>query len=277
MHTRSGSPTAAGKRPLITAALASMIAGVIGTPALADNLQVSIGLRETMINVPGGIPIGGNGGTAGGIEWVNLDAQTLILNNTWQQFSFHLPTSTFTPFAGISANGILDGQGGVLEHIRLLNIDGATDPITLWIDTVRVVFDPAGPTPPESVVFGSFEGFADDTEVMFIEPSFSGSTSAFLAPTPDFAGVDNTVAHDGSASYRTEFQFINSTPTNWLRLTTFNAQNTPNPAIMFDSDCTVSFWMKGVPEPSSLALLGLCAFSRPRRRRWMALHSRARE
>lgn len=247
--------------------LTAAIVGGIAATAFADNLQVSIGIRETFIDVPGTIPIGGNGGSTGGIEWVNLDGQTLILNNTWQQFSFHLSTATFTAFAGITANGILEGQGGVLEHIRLRNIDGATDPITLWIDTVQNDFDPAGPPPPQSVVFGSFEGFADNAEVMFQEPRFSGSTSGFLALTPNFSGVDNTVAHDGLASYRTEFQFIDGTTTNWLRLTTFNAQNTPNPAIAFGPDSTISFWMRGVPEPSSLALLGLCAIWRRRRRR----------
>jgi len=248
---------------LLTAALV----GGFAATAFAETLQVSIGIRETLIDVPDTIPIGGNGGTTGGIEWVNLDAQTLTLNNTWQQFSFHIPTATLTAFAGPSANGVLDGLGGVFEHIRLRNIDGATDPITLWIDTVQDHFDPAGPPPPQTVVFGSFEGFADDAEVMFREPRFSGSTSGFLMMTPNFSGVDNTVAHDGSASYRTEFQFIDGTTTNWVRLTTFNAQNIPNPAIVFAFDSTVSFWMKGVPEPSSLSLFGLCAVWLCRRRR----------
>jgi hypothetical protein len=132
---------------------------------------------------------------------------------------------------------------------------------------VQEQFDPSGPPPPETVVFGSFEGFADDAEVIFRDPRFSGSTSPFLALTPNFAGVDNSVAHDGSASYRTEFQFIDGTTTNWLRLTTFNAENVPNPAITFGFDGTVSFWIKGVPEPSSLTLFGLCAVALLRRRR----------
>jgi hypothetical protein len=228
------------------------------------NLQISIGLRETMINVPGTIPIGGNGGTIGGIEWANLDGQTLTLDNTWQQFSFNLSTATYNAFVG--GNGVLEGAGGVLEHIRVRNSGGHTAPLTLWIDSVQVVFDLPGPPPPQTTVFGSFEGFASNTQVMFIEPGFSGSTSAFLAPAPDFAGVDNSVAHDGSASYRTEFAFINSATTNWLRLTTFNADNSPNPAIPFAA-ATVSFWMKGVPEPATLSLLGLALVRGSRRRR----------
>ena len=241
------------------------LAACVAAPSFAQTLQVSIGIRETMIDVPGDIPIGGNGGSTGGIEWGNLDGQTLGLNDTWQLFTFQILTADLRPFAGPTANGRLDGGGGVLEHIRFLNFDGVTDPITVWVDTVQNVFDPPGPPPPETVVFGSFEGFADNDEVMFREPRFSGSTSGFLAMTPNFSGVDNTVAHDGSASYRTEFQFINATSTNWLRLTTFNAQHTPNPAITFTG--TVSFWMKGVPAPSALALAALSAAWLGRRRR----------
>ncbi|MBK9120506.1 MAG: hypothetical protein IPM18_13045 [Phycisphaerales bacterium] len=70
---------------------------VCATIAVADipSLQISLAIRET--GTAAGI--GENGGTAGGIEFVNLDGQTLYLDGTWQQFSWHLPTATLTAFA----------------------------------------------------------------------------------------------------------------------------------------------------------------------------------
>ena len=233
--------------------------------AASANLQISIGLRET---AAGGGPfngIGGNGGALGGIEWVNLDGQSLILDGTWQQFTFNLATATYTGFAGATANGTLDGAYGVLEHIRIRNSGGETNQITLWIDDVANTITPAGGG-PTTTTFGTFEGFANGTEVIFQEPRFSGSTSAFLALTPNTSGVTNTVAHTGTNSDQIDFQFINATTTNWVRLTTFNTPNTPNPGVRFDQSSVVSFWMRGsaVPEPASLIALslGLAAIAR---------------
>jgi hypothetical protein len=86
---------------------------------------------------------------------------------------------------------------------------------------------------------------------------------------PNFAGVDNTVAHSGTASYKAEYKFVNSNNNNWLRLTTFAAGviAQPNPTIRFDQDSVVSFWIMGVPEPTTLALLAVSSLAVLRRRR----------
>lgn len=243
-------------RILVFVAAATMFAAT----AMSATLSISIGVRET--NAGGGADngIGGNGGAAGGIEFINRDGLTLTLNGTWQQFSFDLANANLngqvTAFAGATANGVLEGSYGTLEHIRIKS-NGSTAPISLWIDDVVNTVDPAGPPPPQSVLIGNgFEGFADGTEVMFQEPGFSGSTTANIL-AGSTSGVDSSMFLNGAASYGVDFQFVDNDPTRWVRLTSFNTLNVPNPIVRFDQSSVVSFWMKGVPEPSTLVLLGL--------------------
>ncbi len=223
--------------------------GLTAVVQAQTTLQISIGIRET--DASGGVfsAIGANGGTVGGIEFVNRDAQTLTLDGTWQQFTFNLTTDPLVGFAGLTANGVLEGTFGVLEHVRVLNSTGITTPITLWIDDVTNTTTMTGP-----VVFGDFQNFASAAEVMFQEPGFSGSTSAniLLGGT---SGVDNRVASRTSAC-RCAFQFVDGLTTRWVRLTTFNATNQPNPSIRFDNQAVVTFWMRGGPCQEDLGSQG---------------------
>lgn len=244
----------------------SSVAGALVFAGMASaQVQLSIGVRETAAGGGADVGIGGNGGTLGGIEWINRDGQTLIMDGTWQQFTFTMATDPILAFAGGTANSVLDGAYGVIEHIRVLNAGGTPSPITLWIDDVTNTITPPGGGPTDNV-FGTFEGYADNTEVMFQEPGFSGSTSAFLM-AGSTAGVDNTTAHSGSASYKFDFTFVDSTPTNWARITSFNVANQGNPMIRFDQGSVVTFWAKAVPEPATMITLGLGAAALLRRRR----------
>ena len=105
------------------------------TVAQAPTVKISIGVRETGANGAIFTNIGDNGTAGGGIEWVNKDAQTLTLDGTWQQFTFDFATDPITAFAGSTANGVIDGLFGTLEHIRVLNDTGYTGPVTIWIDS----------------------------------------------------------------------------------------------------------------------------------------------
>ncbi len=67
-----------------------LLAICTAAPAMAEVLQISLGIRET--NTTG--PIGANGGTANGIEWVDLDGQTLVADNQWHQYTFTLSSDT---------------------------------------------------------------------------------------------------------------------------------------------------------------------------------------
>jgi hypothetical protein len=94
-----------------------------------------------------------------------------------------------------------------------------------------------------------FEDFAVglNGSVLFRQPSFSGSTSGFLASTGvcnipngvyNCALISDEQAFSGTQSLRVAWQFRtdangNPFPNAWLRLTTFNTPNIPNPAINF--------------------------------------------
>lgn len=89
-----------------------------------------------------------------------------------------------------------------------------------------------------------FEGFSLNANalVMFRQPSFSGSTSGFLVFTTlcdipngvyNCSLISDEQANSGSQSLKVAWQF-NGNPNAWLRLTTFNTLNLPNPEIHFD-------------------------------------------
>ena len=200
-------------------------------------VQISLGVRETGAGGGTFSTIGGNGGAAGGIEWINKDGQTLNLDGTWQKFTFKLTTDPVTGFAGSTANGVLDGSFGTIEHVRILNTNGRTEPITLFIDDISNTTTLGGTT-----TFGDFQGYQQGDEVIFQEPTYSGSTASNIVAGAT-SGVDNLVA-SRSASCRCDFQFVDGTATRWLRLTTFNAKNQPNPLIRFDDNSVVEFWAR---------------------------------
>jgi hypothetical protein len=231
----------------------------LGMAANAAELQLSIGVRETQAGggASGG-PIFSNGGASGGIEYVNLDGQSLTVGGGWQLFTFTPSTDTLTAFAGATANSVLDGEWGTLEMIRVRNIDGITEPITLQIDDLSN-FD--GTT----TVTESFEGQPVGTEMVFQEPNFSGSTATNLV-AGGTAGVIDSAAITGQQAYEFNMQFVDATDTRWARLTTFGTTIGGNPAVRLNATAgvpTISFYARAlgpdtvIPEPSTVALVGL--------------------
>ena len=247
------------KRAVIVMALAALIA----TPAFAQySVNIWLGIRETGSTAP----IGDDGGTAGSLEWVDLDNQTLVLDGTWQRFVFDLDALPLTAFTG---NGVLDGDAGVIEHIRIdSNAYGGA--FKLWIDDLVNTVDAGFPPAPTDFVINDWESAAVGDESTFQEPGFSGSTAGQLKPSPNIAFTTDAEANTGLQSYQVEYEWLDQADNRWLRLTTFNGTFLPgtgSPTISFINNSVVSFWMKGIPEPSTLALLGLGMVSVLRRRR----------
>ncbi|MGQ9657025.1 MAG: hypothetical protein ACUVV1_03855 [Fimbriimonadales bacterium] len=103
-----------------------------------------------------------------------------------------------------------------------------------------------------------FEGFTlgANGSVLFRQPSFSGSTSNFVVTgICDIAGgvyncalISDEQAFSGTQSLKVAWQFRtdangNPFPNAWLRLTTFNTANVPNPAINFDHRVRVRLYV----------------------------------
>jgi hypothetical protein len=242
---------------------------MVCAPATAQNLAISIGVRETQQGggTSGG-PIGSNGASTGGIEFIKLDGTLIPTNGTFQTLTFTFGTDPATAFAGTTANSILEGDWGVLEMIRIRNVDGITQPIRLHIDNI-VNMGPAGA--PSGTV-QDFESFPAGSEVTFQEPIFSGSTSSNVLPGSTSL-TTSAIASQGSFSDQIDFQFVDATNTRWVRLTTFNTPNGPNPAIFLGQTSmvqgtTLSFDIRAeiVPEPTS-ALVGLAGLLLLARRR----------
>lgn len=81
--------------------------------------------------------------------------------------------------------------------------------------------------------FEAFPAPSYSGSVMFRQPSFSGSTSGFIDASVNTTQVVTDVAASGTKSLRVNWKFLADRPGAWLRLTTYNTLNLPNPAIDF--------------------------------------------
>ena len=88
-----------------------------------------------------------------------------------------------------------------------------------------------------SQMLSDFESFSPGTETMFQEPGFSASTTNHVDPAiTTFAVVTNVFpsGNDSVQVLHAFWSFQTNTTAPWLRFTTFNSTNIPNPTIRFD-------------------------------------------
>ncbi len=78
----------------------------------------------------------------------------------------------------------------------------------------------------------TFESYASDTQAMFRDPRTSGTTSGHLKTSPNVSLVSSEVSGaDGRKTCKVQWQFVDASTSRWLRLTTSNTANLPNPSI----------------------------------------------
>lgn len=232
---------------------AAMTTLATGSLASAVTFNLGLGIRET----GGTVAIGGNGGTTGGIEFVGykpepapiVPGHALVADGSWQTITFTFGSEPVFGFAGATANGVLDGTRGVLEHIGFQNTAGSTDRIAFFIDDLT---NTVGGVPTVIEDFESRTAVATPSagpEVIFRRPRFSGSTQAYLSTSTDTANVTAESAGGGLNSYRLGFQFATGDANRWVRLTTNGSPTLPNPAIDFSPGSTLSFKARAIVIP----------------------------
>lgn len=88
-----------------------------------------------------------------------------------------------------------------------------------------------------------FNSAAAGVEVMFQEPTFSGSTSAFLSNAPNSSLTTTAVpAGGGSQALNVNLAFTNTAVNPWVRLTTSGTATLPNPVIDFTKRLRFRVW-----------------------------------
>jgi hypothetical protein len=91
--------------------------------------------------------------------------------------------------------------------------------------------------PPPCDVFKitDFEGFASGEEVLFRYPRYSGSTHDDLEETPNVAEITDAVdAYSPTDCYLVQWQYVDTEPQRWMRLTTHQGPHIPNPTVELD-------------------------------------------
>ena len=199
----------------------------------AAELLLSVGIRQVDAASE---DIGSNGGSSGGIAWINRDELSIVDDGEWHLFEFFPFEDPVVQFTDPAA----EVEFATLEHIRILNTEDGVNSYRLWIDDVRNTnFDDS------DIQVAGFEDGEIDSEYMFQEPGFSGSTSGNLNTGQFNASVvADGMAFEGTQSNRVEFEFVDDQPTRWVRLTTFNGARLPNPLLYVGPGSVISFQAK---------------------------------
>lgn len=214
--------------------------------ASAQSAGIEVGIGNGVVTVALGIretgdlgPIGSEGTTTGELEWIGATGTAsgapigvaLSPSNNWQPVTFN-PAGNVFPFFG--GNGTLEMATGTLEHLAVsvdnLSASRSSGVYRMYIDNVVNVGAGAGDS---DVVITDFEGYALGAEVLFQEPTFSGSTGGNLIFPPSASANSDNFNNGGTRSQLLTWFFRDTNEGRWVRLTTSGAGGgeIPNPII----------------------------------------------
>jgi len=236
----------------------------VGTSLPADALEVGIGNGDIQICI--GIretndvaALGSTGGTSGQIEWVSSgtpisgapQGEALSPAAGWVTYEFDPATD---PIASFTGDGTITAVRGVLEHLAV-SVDSASPnrssgAYTMYVDNVVNV---GAGTGGADFVIEDFESNTPGDEVLFQEPTLSGSTfPADLAPLPSASEVTTAQASSGLQSAILRWFWKDTTAERWARITTSGANFRSRPII----DLTKPIRMDVLLVPSCLTVPG---------------------
>jgi hypothetical protein len=184
-----------------------------------------------------------------------IDVPTAGFSDTSSGWDFDTPDNTQPKTAQIDPSIQWNGTGsgttnnltspwGILEGLAF-SIDSTTNtgPFDLYIDNIK----------NGSTVIQDFENaVAGTTDFGFRQPSFSGTTSGSILPSPNVGVVTDSVADTGSKSFHVRFQWSGTNVSKWLRLTTSGVGTSTasgNPLVNLDDPISVRLLLLPVGTP----------------------------
>jgi len=200
-------------------------------------LFVCIGIRETNDTGPLGTP----GGTTGQIEWVGASAivngapigLAVPLQAGWQTLTFNpLDPNGIKAMPGGGGDNVITATRGVLEHLAVTvdpnSADRSSGRYVIFVDDVVNVGAGAGGS---DFVIADFESFNVGDEVLFQEPTYSGTTVGNLSYPPSASACTDAQAASGTKSELLTWFFRDTQSRRWARITTAGTPNLRQPII----------------------------------------------
>ncbi len=197
------------------------------------DVLICIGIRETGDTGA----LGSEGSTSGEyeIEWVGAtgvvngapQGVAVSPSNSWQTLTFD-PTGT--DIVGFTGDDEITATRGTLEHLAIAvdaaSAERSTGLYELYVDNVVNVEADGG----SDFVIADFESNTVGDEVLFQEPTYSGSTGGDMVSLPSASEVSDTEGNPGQSELLVWF-WLDSTDQRWARIVTGGAGFTPSPII----------------------------------------------
>jgi hypothetical protein len=197
-------------------------------------IMLGVGLRET----GDAGALGTQGSNSGTIEWINVTTNALkdkfgvpvTPSNNWQTITF----SAANGVVGYTGNDILSSPNmkGVLEHLAIwvnsTDPDRSSGPYEMYVDNVYNVG--AGPGGSDFLIT-DFEGYTLGGEVLFQEPTYSGSSASSLAMPFGASTTSDEYANGGTLSQKLTWFWKDTNTGRWVRDTTDGVVTKPRPIV----------------------------------------------